>query len=120
MRTLPHPATEAVQLDAVLAALADPLRRGIVRQLSEGVEAQACSAFSLPVTKSTSTHHFRVLREAGVITQQYRGNKILNQLRAGDLETRFPGLMQAILAADRPTGTESARHPAVQQAAATP
>ncbi|MFD5748032.1 ArsR/SmtB family transcription factor [Streptomyces sp. NPDC059255] len=103
MRTLPHPATEAVLLDTVLAALADPLRRRIVRQLSEGDEAQACGAFDLPVTKSTSTHHFRVLREAGVITQHYRGNKILNQMRADDLETRFPGLLRAILAADQVT-----------------
>ncbi|WP_055548940.1 helix-turn-helix transcriptional regulator [Streptomyces sp. NBRC 110028] len=109
MRTLPHPATEAVRLDAVLAALTDPLRRRIVRQLSEGVEAQACGAFDLPVTKSTSTHHFRVLREAGVITQHYRGNKILNQLRADDLETRFPGLLQAILAAEQVTAAPTHR-----------
>ncbi|MEV7870408.1 helix-turn-helix transcriptional regulator [Streptomyces sp. NPDC088124] len=103
MRTLPHPATEAVLLDTVLAALADPLRRRIVRQLSDGDEAQACGASNLPVAKSTSTHHFRVLREAGVITQHYRGNKILSQMRADDLETRFPGLLQAILAADQVT-----------------
>jgi DNA-binding transcriptional ArsR family regulator len=100
MRTLPHPPTETVRIDTVLAALADPLRRGIVRQLSEGTEAQACSAFDLPVTKSTSTHHFRVLREAGVITQHYRGNQILNGLRVDDLESRFPGLLSAILAAE--------------------
>ncbi|MFE7977888.1 ArsR/SmtB family transcription factor [Streptomyces shenzhenensis] len=100
MRTLPHPPTEAVRLDTVLTALADPLRRRIVRQLSEGDAAQACGAFDLPVTKSTSTHHFRVLREAGVITQHYRGNKILNRLRADDLEDRFPGLLRAILLAE--------------------
>jgi DNA-binding transcriptional ArsR family regulator len=119
MRTLPHPATEAVRLDAVLAALADPLRRGVVRQLSADPSAQACSAFDLPVTKSTSTHHFRVLREAGVITQRYQGNKILNQLRADDLETRFPGLLHAILAADRPAGTEADRHSTVPPVTAT-
>jgi DNA-binding transcriptional ArsR family regulator len=100
MRTLAHPATETVQIDTVLAALADPLRRRIVRQLSEGTEAQTCGAFDLPVTKSTSTHHFRVLREAGVITQHYRGNQILNGLRTDDLEIRFPGLLQAILTAE--------------------
>jgi len=103
MRTLPHPPTETVRIDTVLAALADPLRRKIVRQLSEGSEAQACSAFDLPVTKSTSTHHFRVLREAGIITQHYRGNRILNGLRADDLESIFPGLLTAILAAEPKT-----------------
>jgi DNA-binding transcriptional ArsR family regulator len=106
MRTLPHPATETVRIDTVLAALADPLRRGIVRQLSEGTDAQACSAFDLPVTKSTSTHHFRVLREAGVISQHYRGNKILNRLRVDDLESLFPGLLSAILAAEPKTLAE--------------
>lgn len=90
-----------------------------MRQLSEGAEAQACIAFDLPVTKSMSTHHFRVLREAGVITQHYRGNKILNQLRAGDLETRFPGLLQAILTAEQPTGTEPDRHPTSTPAGGT-
>lgn len=100
MRTMPHPPTEAVRIDAVLAALADPLRRRIVRQLAQSDQAQTCGAFSLPVTKSTSTHHFRVLREAGVITQHYQGNKILNQLRAEDLEARFPGLLGAILTAE--------------------
>lgn len=101
MRSLSHPETEAVRIDTVLAALADPVRRRIVLQLSDDVGAQACSAFDLPVTKSTSTHHFRVLREAGVISQHYSGNKILNQLRVEDLESRFPGLLDAILIADR-------------------
>lgn len=110
MRTLPHPPLETVRIDAVLAALADPLRRRIVLQLSGDTEAQACGAFDLPVTKSTSTHHFRVLREAGVITQRYHGNKILNQLRTDDLETRFPGLLDAILTADRPAGSGPNKH----------
>jgi DNA-binding transcriptional ArsR family regulator len=99
MRTLEHPRTEDLQLDAVLSALADPVRRTIVRQLADGHADQACIAFALPVGKSTSTHHFRVLREAGVIEQRYQGTAILNTLRDADLEARFPGLLTAILAA---------------------
>jgi DNA-binding transcriptional ArsR family regulator len=99
MRTLEHPRTEDLRLDAVLSALADPIRRTIVQQLAGGHADQACIAFGLPVGKSTSTHHFRVLREAGVIEQRYQGTAILNTLRAADLETRFPGLLTAILAA---------------------
>ncbi|GIE30770.1 transcriptional regulator [Actinoplanes italicus] len=99
MRTLEHPRTEDLQLDAVLSALADPIRRTIVRQLADGHADQACIAFALPVGKSTSTHHFRVLREAGVIEQRYQGTAILNTLRAADLEARFPGLLTAVLAA---------------------
>lgn len=100
MRTLPHPDAQEIALDQVLSALADPIRRRIVSQLAGGHDDQACIAFELPVTKSTSTHHFRVLREAGVIAQRYRGTAILNRLREEDLESRFPGLLDAVLGAE--------------------
>jgi len=99
MRSLEHPEPEEMTLDAVLSALADPIRLTIVRQLAGGHDDQACIAFDLPVSKSTSTHHFRVLREAGVISQHYRGTAILNGLRGDALNQRFPGLLDAILAA---------------------
>ena len=105
MRTLAHPDRGELQLDTVLSALSDPVRRQIVGQLADGPGGQACSAFQLPVSKSTSTHHFRVLREAGVIEQHYRGTAILNSLRATDLEARFPGLLQAVLQAARHEAT---------------
>ena len=101
VRTLAHPDRGEMQLDAVLSALSDPVRRQIVDQLASGPNDQACSAFQLPVTKSTSTHHFRVLREAGIIEQHYSGTAILNSLRATDVEARFPGLLQAVLQAAR-------------------
>lgn len=99
-RSLEHPTPEQMSLDTVLSALADPVRRTIVAQLAGGHDDQACIAFTLPVSKSTSTHHFRVLREAGVISQQYRGTSILNGLRTEDLNLRFPGLLDAVLAAN--------------------
>lgn len=99
MRTLAHPSRSELQLDAVLFALSDPVRRQIVGQLADTAGDQACSAFQLPVSKSTSTHHFRVLREAGVIEQHYRGTAILSSLRAADLEAKFPGLLRAVLQA---------------------
>lgn len=99
-RSLEHPTPAQMNLDTVLSALADPVRRTIVAQLASGHDDQACIAFELPVSKSTSTHHFRVLREAGVISQQYQGTKILNSLRTADLKVRFPGLLDAVLAAD--------------------
>lgn len=107
MRTLDHPDVQEIALDQVLSALADPIRRTIVAQLADGHDDQACIAFELPVTKSTSTHHFRVLREAGVISQRYRGTAILNCLREEDLAQRFPGLLDAVLAAERP-GSDAA------------
>ena len=100
VRTLPHPAPEELRLEGVLHALADPIRLRIVRTLAERRhENLACSAFELPVSKSTSTHHFRVLRESGVIRQHYEGTSCLSRLRRDDLEDRFPGLLTAVLQA---------------------
>jgi hypothetical protein len=58
-----------------------------------------CSQVELPVSASTATHHFRVLREAGVINQCYRGTAKMNCLRRTDLDARFPGLLDAVLRA---------------------
>ncbi|GAA2181418.1 helix-turn-helix transcriptional regulator [Brooklawnia cerclae] len=100
MRELEHPEIDDIRIDAVLAALADPVRRSIVTELAAGNHDMVCSAFDLPVTNSTKTHHFRVLREAGIIRQEYRGTSIHNSLRIDDLDARFPGLLSAILTAD--------------------
>jgi DNA-binding transcriptional ArsR family regulator len=99
-RTLAHPEPADIRLEAVLHALADPLRMRVVRDLAreEGAEL-SCSHFGLPVTKSTSTHHFRVLRESGVIRQIYRGTAKLSALRRDDLDALFPGLLDSVLAA---------------------
>lgn len=101
MRTLDHPTPEQIQINTVLSALADPIRRRIVDQLADGHDDQACIAFELPVSKSTSTHHFRVLREAGVIEQRYQGTAILNTLRCDVLDQLFPGLLDAVIIAER-------------------
>jgi DNA-binding transcriptional ArsR family regulator len=101
-RALEHPACEEIRLEGVLHALSDPMRLQIVRflwRLGEDGEAP-CSAIDLVITKSTTTHHFRVLREAGVINQVYRGTAKMNALRRGDLDALFPGLLDAILCAD--------------------
>ncbi|HEV3389536.1 MAG TPA: helix-turn-helix transcriptional regulator [Solirubrobacteraceae bacterium] len=94
--SLAHPAVEAIELAAVLHALSDPIRLKIVSGLSAGVP-RTCKSFDLPVTKSTCTHHFKVLREAGVIRQRLEGTTRLSVLRRDDLEQRFPGLLDSIL-----------------------
>ncbi|WP_411102630.1 ArsR/SmtB family transcription factor [Streptomyces sp. cmx-4-9] len=105
-RTLAHPDPAEIRLEGVLHALGDPLRLSIVRDLAASGPELGCSAFDLPVTKSTTTHHFRVLRESGVVRQTYRGTTKFNALRRADLESLFPGLLDAVLRADR---AESAR-----------
>lgn len=86
-----HPPREALQLTDVLVALGNPIRMQVLRQLARG--ACACGAIHTGVTKSTMTHHWRVLREAGVITQTPIGREIRICLRRDDLEARFPGLL---------------------------
>jgi DNA-binding transcriptional ArsR family regulator len=96
--TLYHPPREGLELTAVLHALSDPHRLRIVRGLAEEEEPQHCRAFcDGVVSKSTLTHHFRVLREAGVIEQRAEGTAKLNTLRREDLDARFPGLLDAVL-----------------------
>jgi DNA-binding transcriptional ArsR family regulator len=94
-----HPATEDLELPTVLHALSDPQRLNIVRELAIADEAQPCGKFTVNVSKSTCTHHFRVLREAGVIEQHHLGTAKMNTLRRADIDARFPGLLDAVLAA---------------------
>ncbi|MEW1613084.1 MULTISPECIES: metalloregulator ArsR/SmtB family transcription factor [unclassified Streptomyces] len=96
-RQLAHPPVEEIRLEAVLHALSDPVRLSIVRDLADGHADMACVAFDLPVSKSTTTHHFKVLREAGVIRQHYEGTSRMSRLREADLKARFPGLLTAVL-----------------------
>ena len=91
-----HPDATDLDLSAVLHALSDPVRRSIVERLAREGEVP-CGGFGLSVSKSTSTHHFRILREAGLIEQRAQGNRKLNTLRRDELEQRFPGLLGAVL-----------------------
>jgi DNA-binding transcriptional ArsR family regulator len=74
------------------------MRLKMVAELAECGGERTCSSFDLPIAKSTCTHHFKVLREAGVIRQRVCGTKRISTLRADDLDARFPGLLEAVLA----------------------
>ena len=92
-----HPGREEIELPAVLHALSDPQRLRIVRELATSEEPLPCGSFALEISKSTRTHHFRVLREAGLIEQRREGTSRLSTLRREDLDARFPGLLDAVL-----------------------
>lgn len=94
-----HPEREEIELGKVLMALADPTRRRVVKALLEDVEfaERHCTSFGLQLSKATRSHHFRILREAGLIRQVDRGNSRMAQLRREDIEQRFPGLLGLIL-----------------------
>ncbi len=97
--SIAQPARGELELAAVLHALSDPVRLRIVAALAASGEEPSCGSFDLPVTKSTCTHHFKVLREAGVIHQRQQGTARLNSLRREDLDARFPGLLASVLQA---------------------
>jgi DNA-binding transcriptional ArsR family regulator len=91
---------ETLDLPTVLHALSDPMRLRIVAALASGDEL-SCGGIDLPVAKSTCSHHFKVLRDAGVITQRHQGTSRLNALRRAELDAAFPGLLDSVLNATR-------------------
>jgi DNA-binding transcriptional ArsR family regulator len=97
---LHHPDLAEIDLPSLLHALSDPVRLEIVRSLacSEGGEL-SCGAIRLPISKATASHHFKVLRLAGVIEQHDVGTRRINALRHEALEARFPGLLDSVLRA---------------------
>ncbi|KAA2265734.1 helix-turn-helix transcriptional regulator [Solihabitans fulvus] len=97
MVELPHPTREQLRLEGVMAALGHPIRMSIVHALASGEET-FCGAIETGAPKSTMTHHWRVLREAGVLHQRRSGRKLYLTLRRDDLDARFPGLLDLVLA----------------------
>lgn len=100
MRNLHHPRVDELTLPDVLHALSDPVRLQIVRTLAER-EEMSCSSVEASVSKSTLSHHFKVLREAGVTHTRVNGTHRLVSLRVDELEDRFPGLLESVLEASR-------------------
>lgn len=95
-----QPGPDDLDLATVLAALADPGRLATVRTLAGFGEASTLSlrdASGLGCTKSTMSHHLRVLREAGVTRTRVEGTHRFVSLRRDDLEARFPGLLDAVV-----------------------
>lgn len=103
-RTLTHRHPDQVSLQEALDALADPVRRLILRELAATPDwTRPCGTFDLPVKKATSSHHFSVLRAAGLLEQRDEGTRRLNRLRRPEFEARFPGLLDLVLDPSRET-----------------
>jgi len=100
-----EPAAEQMLLAKVLAALADPHRLASVRFLARNGEswcAQLRQEAGLELSKSTFSHHLRIMREAGLVTKRIQGARGYAQLRKEDVDRRFPGLLDSIINADDP------------------
>ena len=90
--------TKRPVLTNVLYALSDPVRLRIVRHLAEHGDA-ACGTFGIRMPKSSLSHHFKVLRESGVIATHSEGVRRINVLCRTDLDSAFPGLLDSVLRA---------------------
>ncbi|MFF4953143.1 ArsR/SmtB family transcription factor [Streptomyces chattanoogensis] len=101
-RTAPeHTHPDDVPVLTALAALADPVRLTLVRELASSPEwSRACGSFDVPVGKAALSHHFAVLRGAGLVEQRDQGPKRVNRLRRAEFDTRFPGLLELVLRPD--------------------
>jgi DNA-binding transcriptional ArsR family regulator len=102
MRDLHEPAISEIRLTEVLHALSDPVRLEVAKRLTQHGEC-SCSRLGGSVSKSTLSHHLKVLREAGIThTRVVRTTRMVS-LRATELEERFPGVLDSVLAAHEPT-----------------
>lgn len=97
MAAATHPSMDALDLPTVLHALADPIRLGLVRVLSDN-EERAWSELDAPIANSTLSYHLKVLRSAGITRTREEGTRCYVRLRSDDLEGRFPGLLPTTLA----------------------
>ncbi|WP_128255400.1 ArsR/SmtB family transcription factor [Falsirhodobacter deserti] len=98
MKELHHPAIENVALEHMFQALSDPVRTEIVNRLATMTEA-TCTMLNAGRPKSSMSHHYRVLRDSGLIRTRIKGTMHINTLRRAELDLRFPGLLDAVLGA---------------------
>jgi DNA-binding transcriptional ArsR family regulator len=97
---LTHPAVADLDLSTILAALAEPARLTVLRTVAKHGELSCTEIWVLSAlggTKSTMSHHFKVLREAGILFMRYVGSRKYATIRRADLDSRWPGLIDAVL-----------------------
>jgi len=100
VREIPHPATDEIELTAVLRTVGEPVRLAMVRALAAAGEEMPArdvqGAVGLPT--STCSYHLKLLRQAGVTRTRPAGTERFISLRRDDLDARFPGLLDVLLA----------------------
>ena len=103
MRPLTHPVISDIPLETILHALSDPVRVEIFADIEKQHSPENCSTFltvgEKQIPKSTLSHHFKVLREAGLIRSERRGSEMINFSRCVEVDVRFPGLITSIIRA---------------------
>ncbi|WP_294390277.1 helix-turn-helix domain-containing protein [uncultured Sphingomonas sp.] len=110
VRGYKHPSIDDVAPEHIFQALSDPVRIDIVRRLA-AVPQASCAALTGDRPKSSMSHHFRVLRDAGLVRTRIEGTAHANELRRAELDRRFPGLIDALLDAIQANGGGGAPDP---------
>jgi DNA-binding transcriptional ArsR family regulator len=100
-RPLTHPHIRDVTVSGILHALSDPVRIGIVSTLLGSKDGMNCvettQKLNRAMPKSTCSQHYRILREAGLIVSERKGVDLSSRVRALELQSRFPGLLDCIV-----------------------
>lgn len=90
-------------MEGILHALSDPARAALFVEIEEqGCPRNCTNSLTVRtrhIPKSTLSQHLKVLREAGLIRGERHGVEMRNTSRCAEVEGRFPGLLQAIVAA---------------------
>jgi DNA-binding transcriptional ArsR family regulator len=97
MRQIKHPSLDQVELTDIMYALSDPTRLEIVGRLSNAGRKMTCGELDLNRPKSSMSHHFKILRAAGLVETLIEGTEHLNALRVEEIEQKFPGVLPAVL-----------------------
>jgi DNA-binding transcriptional ArsR family regulator len=92
-----HPSIHSITLPVVMQALSDPWRIAIIRDLIVKNRPLACNEVPLDVSKATRSHHFEVLRNAGLIATEVEGTKCMSSLRKQEIDKKYPGLLELVL-----------------------
>lgn len=98
MRDAFHADLDDVGLADAMNGLSDPLRLRIVEILARRGETECSVIYNeLGISKSNASHHFRILRECGLLLRTHHGQQQSARLRAEEFEKRFPGLLVSVL-----------------------
>ena len=98
--TLAHPDADQITMPNVLAALGDETRLAIIGCLArcDVLSGLVCGQLGALTSKTNLTYHVAKLREAGVVYVRPEGTKRRVSLRRDDLDARFPGFLDTIIA----------------------
>lgn len=84
----------SVSLSLLFKALADPTRRAVLQELRSGERSAGELTQKFPLARSTLSQHLGVLREAGLVEVEVRGNRRVYRLAASVMEEALAYLLE--------------------------